>query len=103
MVTTALETVGLHKPVILKAEDTDSLVMCQDESQTSGLFMERGVRVYNFEQFHARVEPPLVRQNLLSCILLLRHHIGDRRYNALTMQRDNLEKEFEIFRDTTQP
>ena len=40
MVTTAFEKVDLHKPVILKADDTDALVMCQNESQTSGLFME---------------------------------------------------------------
>ena len=44
MVTTALETVDLHKPLIRKADDTDALVMCQDESQTSGLFLERGGR-----------------------------------------------------------
>ena len=44
MIMTALETVDLHKPVIRKADDTDALVMCQDESQTSGLFLERGGR-----------------------------------------------------------
>ena len=103
MVTIALETVDHHKPVILKADVTDASIMCQDESQTSGLFMERGGRVYNVEQLYSRVEPPLIRQNLLSCILLLRHHVRDHGLNALTTQRDNLEKEFEMFRDTTQP
>ena len=38
MVTTALEALELHKPGILKADDTDVLVMCLAESQTS----ERG-------------------------------------------------------------
>ena len=44
MVTTAHETVDLEKPVIRKADDTDAFFMCQDESQTSGLFLERGGR-----------------------------------------------------------
>ena len=44
MVTTALETVELYKPVIIKADDTDVLVMCLAESQTSGLFLEKGGR-----------------------------------------------------------
>ena len=44
MVTTALEALELHKPVILKADDTDVLVMCLAESQTS----ERGGKVYFF-------------------------------------------------------
>ena len=44
MVTIALETVELYKPVIIKADDTDVLVMCLAESQTSGLFLERGGR-----------------------------------------------------------
>ena len=39
MVTTALEALELHKPVLLKADDTYVLVMA--ESQTSGLFLER--------------------------------------------------------------
>ena len=38
MVTTALEALELHKPVLLKADDTYMLVMA--ESQTSGLFLE---------------------------------------------------------------
>ena len=65
MATTALEAVELHKPVILKADDTDMLVMCLAESQTSGLFLERGRKVYTIEQFRSRIEPPLVRQNLV--------------------------------------
>ena len=48
MVTTALETVELYKPVIIKADDTDVLVMCLAESQTSGLFLERGGRCIPF-------------------------------------------------------
>ena len=40
MLTTALEALELHKPVLLKADDTYVLVMV--ESQTSGLFLERG-------------------------------------------------------------
>ena len=39
MVTTALEALELHKPVLLKADDTYVLVMA--ESQSSGLFLER--------------------------------------------------------------
>ena len=61
VVTIALETLELHKPVILKADDTDVLVMCLAESQTSNLFLERGGKVYNVEQFRSRIEPPLVR------------------------------------------
>ena len=40
MVTTALEALELHKPVLLKADDTYVLLMV--ESQTSSLFLERG-------------------------------------------------------------
>ena len=39
MVTTALEALELHKPVLLKTDDTYVLVMA--ESQSSGLFLER--------------------------------------------------------------
>ena len=90
MITTALETVELHKPVILKADDTDVLVMCLAEFQTSGLFLKRGGKVYTIEQFRSRIEPPLVRQNLvcISCILWLRHHVWILRTSILQCFED---------------
>ena len=105
MVTTALEALELHKPVILKTDDTDVLVMCLAESQTSGLFLERGGKVYNVEQFRSRIEPPLVRQNLAVFHAFFRCDItsgyfAHPSHNALTMQWDHLARELEIFRDS---
>ena len=105
MVTTARETVELHKPVILKADDTDMLVMCLAESQTSGLFLERGGKVYTIEQFRSRIEPPLVRQNLVVFHAFFgcdttSGFFAHPSYNALKMQWDHLAEEPEIFRDS---
>ena len=105
MVTTALETVELHKPVILKADDTDVLVMCLAESQISGLFLERGGKMYTIEQFRSRIEPPLVRQNLVVFHAFFgcdttSGFFAHPSYNALKMQWDHLAEELEIFRDS---
>ena len=104
MVTTSLEALELHKPVILKADDTDVLVMCLAESQTSGLFLERGGKVYNVEQFRSRIEPPLVRQNLVVFHAFFgcdttSGYFAHPSHNVLTMQWDHLAREHEIFRD----
>ena len=40
IVETALEILKLHKPVLLKADDTDVLMMCLAEYQTTGLYMK---------------------------------------------------------------
>ena len=105
MVTTALETVELHKPVILKADDTDVLVMCLAESQTNGLFLERGGKVYTIEQFRSRIEPPLVRQNVVIFHAFFGCDITSGffaypSYNASKTQCDYLAEELEIFRDS---
>ena len=42
MVTTALEALELHHPVLLKADGTYMYVLVMVESHTSGLFLERG-------------------------------------------------------------
>ena len=104
MVTTALEALELHKPVIIKADDTDVLVMCLAESQTSGLFLESGGKVYNVEQFRSRIELPLVRQNLVVFHAFFgcdttSGYFAHTSHNALTMQWDHLARELEIFRD----
>ena len=101
MVTAALEALELHKPVILKADDTDVLVMCFAESQTSGLFLERGGKVYNVEQFRSKIEPSLIRQNLVvfGCDTTS-GFFAHPSHNALIMQWDHLARELEIFRDS---
>ena len=44
---TALETLKLHKLVLLKADDTDVLVMCLAESETTGQYLNRGRKTVN--------------------------------------------------------
>ena len=39
--TTALDALDFHKPAIVKADNTDVLVMCLIASGTKGLFLKR--------------------------------------------------------------
>ena len=41
IVTTALDALEFHKPVIVKADNTDVLEMCLITSGTKGLFLKR--------------------------------------------------------------
>ena len=104
IVETALETLKLHKPVLLKADDTDVLVMCLAESQTTGLYLKRGGKLYNVESFQFKIEPSVVRQNLLvlhgffgcDCTSAFFYHPS---YTALTKNWDHFSRDLAVFRD----
>ena len=62
---TALETLKLQKLVLLKADDTDVLVTYLAQSDTTGLYLKRGRKLYNIESFQLKIEPSVVKQNSL--------------------------------------
>ena len=104
IVETALETLQQHKPVLIKADDTDVLVMCLAESQTTGLYLKRGGKLYNVKSFQSKIEPLVVRQNLIvlhgffgcDCTSSFFYHPS---YTTLTKNWDHFPRDLAVFRD----
>ena len=65
IVETVMKTLKLHKPVLPKADDTDLLVTCLVESQTTGLYLKKRGKLYNVESFQLKIESTVVKQVLL--------------------------------------
>ena len=65
IVETTLEALKLHKPVIIKSDHTDVLVMCLAATDTRGLFLKTRPNLYNIEEFQSKIEPSQIRDNLL--------------------------------------
>ena len=99
-----METLKLHKPVIVKADDTDVLVMCLAEYQTTGLYLKRRGKLYNIESFRSKIESSVGRLNLLvlhgffgcDCTSAFFHHPS---YNALKKNWDHFSRDLEVFRN----
>ena len=64
IVTTALDTLKLHKPLLIRSDDTDVLVLCLTPAETQGLFLKRDCKVRNIEKFQAALGP-LMKTNFL--------------------------------------
>ena len=78
--------------------------MCLAENQTTGLYLKRGGKVYNVDSFQSKIEPLVVRQNLLvlhgffgcDCTSSFYYHPS---YKALTKNWDHLSRDLAVFRD----
>ena len=61
IVSTAVEHLHSNKPVLLKADDTDILVLCLHQECSSGLYLERCGAVYDISKFRDNLPPLLQR------------------------------------------
>ena len=61
IVSTAVEHLQSKNPVLLKADDTDILVLCFQQECSSGLCLERCGAVYDISKFRDNLPPLLQR------------------------------------------
>ena len=61
IVSTAVEHLHSNKPVLLKADDTDILVLCLHQERSNGLYLERCGVVYDISKFRDNLPPLLQR------------------------------------------
>ena len=105
IVTTALDTLKRHKPVLIRSDDTDVLVLCLTAAETQGLFLKRGCKVYNSEKFQAALGP-LMKTNLLVLHGFFGNDTVSSFYShpsssAVKKKWDHLSQELAIFKDET--
>ena len=79
--------------------------MCRRAAtDTRGLFLNRGPNLYNIEEFQSKIEPSLIRDNLLvlhgffgsDCTSVFFSHPS---YNSLSMKWEHLARKLAVFRD----
>ena len=104
IVSTAVEALQFQKPVLIKADDTDVLVLCLSErslSERTALYLKRGDKVYNIQLIQAAIQPSLINDNLslLNCFYgcdTTSGFFGRPSYRAIAMPWEHLAGEFRV-------
>eukprot|EP00116_Pleurobrachia_bachei_P000625 sb/3460887/ len=103
IVTTALSTLQLHSPVVIKADDTDVLVLALNLIRTNGLFLKRNGKVFDINKFRESIQPVL-RDNILTLHAFYgcdttSAFFGKPSYRALSMDWNHLVSKLAVFRE----